>query len=283
MPGASATATAAAWANRLEDPITKVEGVARVQRAVRDAGGQRSTGCPCRQIALAMYLCMGLWMKLWTHVVGRDCWTSVCGGYRGAGTSRTRHRPRASGSTRSAGETRVRGRRLVGHRAFEARIHAHGEAHRFAKALAEGVLDACAQSSLELVAGELVRNRHHGRALGEHQRLARGQPHPLVGRQAVHDARPEDLALPFDGCAVVRSPRFAVLHTFVHRLCDVEGGPVGDSGDVMADRLLPYYRFVPRARGRMPSPATGRDRGIDLLVAKRCAPVVGRASWNVRR
>jgi hypothetical protein len=89
----------------------------------------------------------------------------------------------------------MRGSRLVGDLALEGGVDAHRESDRLAQAVTEGVLDAGPEATLELVAGELVGDRHHSGALGEHQRLAGSEPHPLVGGQAVHDPGPEHLEL----------------------------------------------------------------------------------------
>ena len=188
-----------------------LEGVARVQRAVRDAGGQRGAGS-CRQIALATCLCVDS-----VAFVVAGCGPLLAGrlslGVRRAVGGLTGEGTGARGGTRAARVHRVAGsvragRRLVGDLALQGGVHADGEADRLAEPLAEGVLDAGAQPALELVAGELVRYGDDSGALREHQRFAGGQPDPLVGRETVHDPRPEDLEL----ACLVRTCVLSCIH-----------------------------------------------------------------------
>ena len=159
-----------------------LEGVARVQRAVRDAGG-RARRCGRRVSTCQLWrLC-----RVSGHVVRRRS-TARCRRGRGVpvataalGAAESRDRRRGPGAGRSGAARRLRAR-ASGSTLTASRTG-------LPSAVAEGVLDAGAQPALELVAGELVGHRHDRGALREHQRLAGGQPDALVGRQVVDDAR----------------------------------------------------------------------------------------------
>src|SRR5205085_3221501 len=68
--------------------------------------------------------------------------------------------------------------------------------------VAQRVLEAGTQPALELGPGELVRHRDDGCRLGEHHRLARGEPDPVVRGEAVEDGWPEKVELPAVGTIV---------------------------------------------------------------------------------
>ena len=151
MPGASATATAAAWGNRLDEPITNVSkvyfGLSRV------SPGRRTEG-----------------LVRWRRVVEAtsrsvDISTGWTRRFIARGVSAGRPSP-------SAGFT-VTASRI-------SRPNAHGQ----------GVLELAAQPALELGAGEVVADRDDRGVAVQRDRLAGLDPGLLVGLQLLDHALP---------------------------------------------------------------------------------------------
>ena len=157
LPGASATATAAAWANRLDEPMTKVSkvyfGLSRVSSRSPARGGLGRSGgaageATCRRIC--------------RHV---DCrWTVVdVAGDRLAGAALRRPSCGVDGDRRAGSRAEDRGQR---------------------------VLELAAQPALELGAGEVVGDGDDRGVPVEGDRFAGLDPGLLVGLQLLDHALP---------------------------------------------------------------------------------------------
>ena len=146
LPGASATATAAAWANRFDEPITKVSkmyfGLSRVSRAVPRVGAAPNA-----------------------------CWVLV-------GDGRGQLRRPGPGWPRSPSSSTSLSRSALTSGGAQVGVDRDGQSDRLTERAAEAVLDPRAEPGLELATGEIVGDGDDRGVLMQRDRLRGGRPRP---------------------------------------------------------------------------------------------------------